>query len=548
VSSNVDLAAHAAPGHVDLIARVFSSRPQRRLMRIVAAATAGLALAFSFAPSGLWWLAPFAVALLLIAVRGTRARSGIALGTVFGFACYAVLLQWMRVVGDDAWILLTLLMTVWSALLGGLLSVVSRHRWWPLWSAGVWVLIEAGQARAPFNGFNWGRLAYTQPDTWATPIAVWGSAVAVSFVIALVGGLIAAGVIALRRKDNRGLRVACALAAATIAASAFAPRLSISDAGESRDGPTSAKVAIVQGNVPRVGLDFLGQREAVLNNHIEATRQLARDVRAGTAEQPEFVVWPENSSDIDPLADAQAGRRIQGAVDDIGVPILVGAVVTDPRDPNMVLNVGIVWGPTDSTAPGPGETYIKRHPVPFGEYLPFRSFLSRYIERFDRIPRDFAAGDKPGVLTVGPARIGNVICFEITYDSIVREAVTAGGRALVVQTNNATYGLTGQTDQQLAMSRVRAVEHGRAVVVVATSGLSAVITPSGHVTWQSEEFTREVHVADIPLRDSLTIADRLGNWTEAVLAAVGLLGLVAVLWGRRRDRAERRAEASAAVT
>lgn len=548
MSSNVELAAPAASGDVDLITRVLSSSPHRRMLRIAAAAAAGLALAMSFAPSGLWWLAPFAVAFLLIAVRGTRVRSGIALGTVFGFVCYAVLLQWMRVVGDDAWILLTLLMTTWSALLGGLLSAVSRHRWWPLWSAGVWVLIEAGQARAPFNGFNWGRLAYTQPDTWATPIAVWGSAVAVTFVIALVGGFIAAAVIALRHRDIRGLTAACVLAAATVAVSAFAPRLSISDAGESLDGPVSAKVAIVQGNVPRVGLDFLGQREAVLNNHIEATRQLARDVRAGSVEQPEFVVWPENSSDIDPLADAQAGRRIQGAVDDIGVPILVGAVVTDPRDPRMVLNVGIVWGPTDSAAPGPGETYIKRHPVPFGEYLPFRSFLSRYIERFDRIPRDFAAGDEAGVLTVGPARIGNVICFEITYDSIVREAVTAGGRALVVQTNNATYGLTGQTDQQLAMSRVRAVEHGRAVVVVATSGLSAVITPSGQVTWQSQEFTREVHVADIPLRDSLTVADRLGDWTEALLAAVGLLGLVAVIRGRRRDRAERRAEAPAAVT
>ncbi len=548
MSSNVDLTAPVASGDVDLIARVLSQRTQRRLLRILAAVTAGLSLAVSFAPTGVWWLAPFAVALLLIAIRGTRVRAGACLGVVFGFVCYAVLLQWMRVVGDDAWILLTLLMTTWSALLGGLLSAVSRHRWWPLWSAGVWVLVEAGQARAPFNGFNWGRLAYTQPDTWATPIAVWGSAVAVTFVVALVGALIAAGVVALRHKDFRGLTVAAILATVTVVASAFAPRLSISDAGESLDGPASAKVAIVQGNVPRVGLDFLGQREAVLNNHIEATRQLASEVRAGTAEQPEFVVWPENSSDIDPLADAEAGRRIQGAVDDIGVPILVGAVVTDPRDPNMVLNVGIVWGPTDSAAPGPGETYIKRHPVPFGEYLPFRSFLSRYIERFDRIPRDFAAGDDPGVLNVGPARIGNVICFEITYDSIVREAVTAGGRALVVQTNNATYGLTGQTDQQLAMSRVRAVEHGRAVVVVATSGLSAVITPSGQVTWQSGEFTREVHVADIPLRDSLTPADRLGDWSEAALATIALLGLVAAATARLRGRGVRRAEGPAAVT
>ena len=158
------------------------------------------------------------------------------------------------------------------------------------------------------------------------------------------------------------------------------------------------------------------------------------------------------------------------------MPVLVGALVDGPGD--QVSNTGIVWDPVT----GPGATYVKQHPVPFGEYMPFRDVLRRLSDKVDLVPRDFARGERTGLLQVGPAAVGDVICFEVAYDGLVRDAVRAGGQLLVVQTNNATFGRSAQTAQQLAMGRLRAVEHGRAVLVAATSGISAVIAPDGTLT------------------------------------------------------------------
>jgi apolipoprotein N-acyltransferase len=192
-----------------------------------------------------------------------------------------------------------------------------------------------------------------------------------------------------------------------------------------------------------------------------------------------------------------------------------------------VRNTGIVWVPET----GPGERYVKRHPVPFGEYIPFRSLVRKVTSKVDLVPRDFASGDQAGVLDVGPARLGDVICFEVAYDGLVRDVVKEGGRLVVVQTNNATFGRSGETTQQLAMGRLRAVEHGRAVLVAATSGVSAVIAPDGTLRDRSSVFTRDVLVQRIPLRDARTVATRLGALPELLLV---LLGLGAVVAGARR--------------
>jgi apolipoprotein N-acyltransferase len=287
----------------------------------------------------------------------------------------------------------------------------------------------------------------------------------------------------------------------------------------------------VQGNVPRLGLDFNAQRAAVLENHLSATRELAADVRAGRVEQPELVIWPENASDIDPFGDPAAYDAIDAAVRDVGVPVLVGAVLQGPGD--KISNVGIVWDPET----GPGARYVKRHPVPFGEYIPYRSLVRRITTKVDLVPRDFAAGNEVGVLDVGPVRLGDVICFEVAYDDLVRDTVTGGGRLLVVQTNNATFGRSGETVQQLAMGRLRAVEHGRTVLVAATSGISAVIAPDGELVDSAPVFTRRVMTHEVPVRDELTVATRVGAAPEAALAAVAVLGLGLGLTAARRRSA-----------
>jgi apolipoprotein N-acyltransferase len=218
-------------------------------------------------------------------------------------------------------------------------------------------------------------------------------------------------------------------------------------------------------------------------------------------------------------------------VDQIGVPILVGALVDGP-DASHVQNEGIVWTPTG----GPGAHYTKQHPVPFGEYVPFRSLLTPYISELSRIPKDFYAGKKTGVLQVGPARIGDVICFEVAYDGIVHDAIAKGGRVLVVQTNNATYERTGQPDQQFAMSRLRAVEHGRAVVIASTSGISAIIAPDGSVVERTQLATAAELEARVPLRDTLTLSDRVGAAPEWIMAIAGLLACAFALFAARRNR------------
>lgn len=289
-------------------------------------------------------------------------------------------------------------------------------------------------------------------------------------------------------------------------------------------------VAVVQGDVPRIGLDWQGQRKAVLNNHVRVTRELAAKVRAGEVARPELVVWPENASDLDPYANPEAYHAIHGAVKDVGVPVLVGAL-TDTPDGERVENRGIVWDPET----GPGDYYVKRHPVPFGEYLPFREILTRLITRFERIPRDFAKGDRSGVLRLGPVTVGDVICFEVAYDREVRDV--APGDLMVVQTNNATYGRTSLPAQQLAMSRLRAVEHGRTILVAATSGISAIVGPDGRVLDRSREFVPDIQVRTVPARTSATLSDRLGAAPEWLLAALGLGALCAAAWAARNNSA-----------
>ena len=478
-------------------------------LRVGGAVLAGALLDLAFPPHDLWWLAPLSAALLALACRDRTPRQGAALGLVTGLGLFVPLLVWTgTVAGPLAWLALAGLEAVFFLPLGAALALVVGRPGWPLWAAALWVGEEALRDRLPFGGFTWGRLAFSQGHTWLTPLAALGGAPLVTFAVAALGSLVAAVVL------RSGLRTATALAAAVLV---VAPLVPVPVAGQ------QVTVALVQGNVPRLGLDAFAQRAAVLNNHATATHELAAAVRAGREPRPDLVVWPENASDLDPYTDPEARATIDAAVRDVGVPVLVGAVIEGPGD--RVRNTGIVWDPTS----GPGQVYVKRHPVPFGEYMPLRPLVRRISHRVDLVPRDFAAGRRPGVLEVGPARLADVICFEVAYDGVVRDAVRAGGRLLVVQTNNATFARSGETYQQLAMGRLRAVEHGRAVLVAATSGVSAVIAPDGRVVRTSRVFTRDLLVERVPLRSASTVATRLGLLPELLLTLLGAVAATVAL-------------------
>jgi apolipoprotein N-acyltransferase len=506
--------------------------------RTLLAAAGGLVLVLAFPGYDLVVLAPLGPASLALAVRGQRLRAGFWLGLVFGLAFFVPLLSWTGIyVGPVPWLALAVWEAVHLAVLGGALALTSRLRFWPVWAAALWVADEAVRGRFVLDGFPWGRLGFSQTEGPLLALAAYGGVPLVSFAVALTGTLLAAAALALVRL--RGSHTAERRTAVRTALLAVAGAVAVPAAGAAAwlplpgpslaEGGPSATVAVIQGDVPRAGLDFNAQRRAVLDNHVQRTLELAEQVAAGERPRPDVVIWPENSSDIDPYINADAARQIDRAASAIDAPILVGAVVQGPG--RFISNTAIVWDPED----GPGDTYVKRHPVPLAEYVPARGFFRFFSTQVDRV-RDQRAGYEVGVLDIGGLRLGDLICFEVVYDGLVDDVVDGGAEMIVVQTNNATFGYTDESAQQLAMSRLRAVEFGRTVVVAATSGISAVVAPDGSIVRSSELFTPAVFVEDIAQRSSSTVAQRLGAGPEWVLTAVGAGAVLAAAVLRRRAR------------
>ena len=540
---------------------------------LAAAVGGGLLVYLAFPGHDLWALAPVGVAALVLAARGRRLGGGALVGAAFGLALVLPLISWTGVyLGPVAWLPLSVAESGYYALAG--VGVVAVHRLGtrrgagagvdadsavrrPVASAvarvvgvaGVWTAAEALQARWPFGGFGWPRVVFSQADAPTAHLAALGGAPLVSFAVAAAGALLAEAVLAVTGAPAR-----CGAPSGPVsprallpAAGAGAAALAVVAAGALVPTPTAAQegtleVAGVQGSVPRAGLEFNAQRRAVLDNHVRVTRRLVEEVAAGRRERPDLVVWPENSSDIDPFlaGDADAAAEIQASADAVGVPLLMGTLVY--RADGLVDNTSLLWQPDGG---GPVESYVKRHPVPFAEYIPFRGFFRLITKKVDLVGTDFAAGTRVGVLPAAGTDVGVLICFEVVEDSLVADVVDGvradhgdGARVIVVQTNNATFGYTDESVQQLAMSRIRALETGRAVVHVSTVGVSAIVMPDGTATQRTALFTPALVQARVPLRTAATPATwlrRRGVDVEALLVALGVAGAAAgVLAGRRR--------------
>lgn len=478
-------------------------------------------LYLSFPPRPLWWLVLPGFALLGWTLHGRRLRAGFGLGLLAGLGFMLPLLHWTgEEVGPVPWLALAVAEALFVAVGCIGIAAVSRLAWWPVWAAAVWTLDEAVRARVPFGGFPWGKIAFGQADSVFLPLAAVGGTPLLSFAVVLCGFGLVEAVRSFRTYRSTGQvpRAAVAGAAAAVLvplAGALAALPLVDDSAE--DG--TATVAAIQGNVPRLGLDFNSQRRAVLDNHARRTEQLAREVKAGKVPQPDFVLWPENSSDLDPYRNADARIVIDDAVKAINAPTVVGAVV-EP-DTGKLRNTLIQWDPNG----GPVATYDKRHIQPFGEYMPMRSIARVFSSDVDRVQRDFGPGKKVGVFDLAGTQVGLVTCYEAAFDDAVRDTVEHGSQLIAVPSNNATFGRSEMTYQQLAMSRVRAVEHSRSVVVPVTSGVSAIIRPDGTIVQQTKMFTADALVDKVPLRSSLTPATRLGTLPEGLLALITVAGL-----------------------
>jgi apolipoprotein N-acyltransferase len=504
--------------------------PFRARWAALVAVASGLLGVLAFPRFGIWPLAVVSVAGLSVAVHGRRCRTAAWLGLLYGAAFFVPLLSWTGIyVGAAPWLILAGAEAGYYAGTAALLTLVQRLRAAPLWIGAVWVLTEAVRDRGPFGGFPWGRLAFSQAESPLRWFAAVGGAPLVTYAVATAGGGLAMGVLAFRRGPWRW-RVAVAGGTFLLAVPLLGAVLAWPLRPPADNSGRTATVALVQGNVPDAGLEFNARRRQVLDNHVAQTLQLADRVKSGEVPRPDLVVWPENSSDIDPYSNPDAAAQITKAVDAIGVPLLVGAVVNGPGD-NHDSNDGIMWFPKT----GPGAVYTKRHPVPWGEYVPLRGLARLVSSKANLVSRDMIAGKGNGLLTGGSFEFGDVICFEVAYDSLVRSSVVAGAQLIVVQTNNATFGHTAETYQQLAMTQLRAVEHARTTLQVSTSGISAVVGPDGTVRQRSGAlFTPDVIVATVPLRTSQTLATKLGPIPEYVLSGLALVAAaVSVLSGPR---------------
>jgi len=528
-------------------------------LALLTALAGGAALAAAFPPVGAWPLAAAGPALLVVALRGRSLRGSLAAGLVFGLAFFLPLLSWLENVAWYVWVALAVLEAVMFAVLTVGQRLLLNLRAWPLAAAGWWVAAEAVRDRWPWGGFPWGRLAMSQASA---PTARWvavGGAPLLTFLVALAGTTLAW--LALpssrvrpssrrevpRRPSSRrevpkrpssrrevlqhGLRsrLVPALAFAAAAGVAVCGRLLPVD--QPTAGAPTATVAAVQGDVPHAGtLTGVLRATTVTANHAAATEQLAAQVKDGSRPAPDVVVWPENSTDLDPSDYPSVYAVIAAAVDAIDRPVLVGAVLDDP-----VRNAGQLWLP----GRGPVQTYVKRQLVPFGEVIPFRGLLDKFTSLPSLQPVNFTAGHRAVVFPIGKIRLGDVICYEVGFDNLVRSEVAAGANLLVVQTNDADFeidGQTGETLQQLAIARIRAMEHDRSVVVASTTGVSAIIAPDGSLIARSGIWRRALLDARVPLQSNLTLADRVGDWPEYVitfLAAAALAWAIAAAASRR---------------
>lgn len=501
---------------------------------MLAAVASGLLVYAASPPRELWWLVPLAFAGFAAAVLRQRARAGFGYGLLFGLAYMLPLLGWLLdflgpQFGPFPWLGVALVQALFTGLAGAGMARVSGLRAAPVWMAAVFVLGELLRSHLPFGGFPWGLLAFTQTRGALLPFASLGGPTLVSAAVALVGAALAALGLRLRESGpSRALAAPAALALVPLlAGSALWPLIGTDPSAG------TARVAAVQGNAPNVGINLLSRDRELRRNHVLATEHLADRVTAGAAQRPDFVLLPEQVGSWGPSRSDPALRSIAAQ---LGVPIIAGGFAADAD--GSFHNSVVRWDP----ARGATAEYAKQHLVPFAETIPMRA-VARLVTPFvDRFQQDMTPGGAPGVFQAGPARVGVGLCFDVAYDDVFRGAARDGATLLAVPTNNAWYGRSEMSYQHLAMSQLRAVEHGRAVVVSATSGVSAIIRPDGVISQRTQQFTAQDLQATVPLRDERTAATVLGaapQWAAA-LVAVGALAATFPRSGFRGSGSPRR--------
>ena len=445
------------------------------MVALLLSALSGGLFSAAFEPVGKWWVAPIALAVHMYALSLTQRK--VLSVFIFATTLNLIVLHWSSTfVGSIPWLILAIGLSAFYLPL----SLVSR---WGMASYPlIYILLEEARNRFPFGGFGWVRVAYTQADAPYSKIAAIGGASALSALTVLLALVL---FYAANRKWSKLTLLPFLFLLIPVNVSAFA----------------TTNLLMIQGNVPQMGLDFNSRAKAVFNNHFEKTQS---ELMANS--NVDFVLWPENSVDVDPFQN----KDVKQSLDSIQKPLIIGAIV---EKGDSILNTYILWG--DEFPP----TYVKQHLTPFGEYIPLRSLASAISPYTDRV-KDFEPGQKQVFFKVKEAVIAPVICFELVDDELLHKAALSSN-ILAVQTNSATFGMSAESAQQLEMTRVRAIEHGRNIVSVSTTGYSAIIDSKGKVLQKTSMGTAASIRAEVGLIKDTTPRDAAGDW-----ALVGvLLGL-----------------------
>lgn len=450
----------------------------------------GLLLSAAFKPIGLWFAAPLAFAMLIYTIN--KSGKYLLSFAIFAFTFNAAALIWSnKYVGITPWIALVLLQTIFFLPLA-LLKRLGEY--WYFFFPVAFLALEELRARFPFGGFGWLRIGFSQVDAPYARLASVGGVSLLSLATLLLG--VAAFQLA---KRGSGLTLPGIAIALTLLGIFVFPN----------NSPRQTfQVLAVQGSVPKLGLDFNERATEVFYRHLTATEKALSG-----GKKPALIIWPENSVDVDPFNNPKIGSAITSLVDKSEVPLLIGAVL---RTEGQLQNASVLWEPKT----GATTRYIKRHLTPFGEVMPLRSALTFFSDLPNQV-EDFTPGNTAVIHNVGQAKIAPIICFELIDDRLIQSSANSSN-LFVVQTNSATFANTAQSAQQLAISRIRSIEHARYAVSVSTIGISAIVDTNGLVLKSTAENIADSISSAVALNATKTIYDRVGEFAWVLVLLIGL--------------------------
>ncbi len=487
--------------------------PREGVSRIALALGGGFLVALSLPPWG-WWPLAFAGVVVFEVALGTAPSRRLRFGGgfAFGFAWLAMGTGWMWQLTVPGYVGASVMFGCYHGLAA---LAAPTGRWRVLGRPAAHTLVEALRFSFPFGGAPLASLGIAQAAGPFAGIARVGGVILITWVVFQLG--FAAGALLTDRARTARPALVCAAAAVVVLLLAVvAPRGQ--GTGEHLD------IAAVQGGGEQ-GTRALDVPSAlVTQRHLEATRTIAPD------DALDVVLWPENVIDTADFSTSDELAQVRAEAARLGVPLVVGITEDVPGQPGRISNAQVVVTPEgDVTA-----RYDKVRRVPFGEYVPLRGLLESLGAPVDQVPTNAVPGTGPAVLDLPDGtRLAVVISWEVFFGGRAREGVKEGGELIVNPTNGASYTGTILQSQQVASSRLRAMETGRWLVQVSPTGFSELVTPDGDVIDRTAVSEQAIVRGVVELRTGRTWYVSLGDGPY-IVALLGLLAASWILTVRRR--------------